>query len=249
MIYLHIGVHKTGTTTLQAFLEQRGDRLRDQGLHLFQGSIIASNHIELYLSCLDEGRDSLALQSLKIGSLEALQQRTLPLVADHIRKAHDAGDHALFTSEGLSLLRSPAELARLRVMLGGGAVPITVICALRDREDYLEAYRKQILKVPGRKPSADPKSSLYVEPDSWLADFQALLRIYGETFGREAIRVVDYDAETARSGDVLQALLRAMDLPETLIPAPNTIRRQNTSSWWNRIRQSGVRLAHNVGLR
>lgn len=47
MIYLHIGIHKTGSTSLQDFLQKRAADLVGCGLHMFTGAIFSSNHIEL----------------------------------------------------------------------------------------------------------------------------------------------------------------------------------------------------------
>jgi hypothetical protein len=232
MIYLHIGTHKTGSSTLQSFLETKRRTLDRCGFDVYSGFVLPENHIELYLVPLEPGRDSLALTSLKLGSLEELRTRAL----EHMRgfRQNRRNPNAIFTNEGLSLLRSPAELKRLRDLLDTGDEEVQVILVQRHPADYLEAYRKQILKVPGRKPSSDPKSSLYVERDSWLADFEQLRSVYEAEFGK--VRIVDYDAEVSACGDVLPAVLRAMDLPPALIPAPGTVKRQNESTLVNRAR-------------
>jgi hypothetical protein len=232
MIYLHIGTHKTGSSTLQSFLQEKRRGLEQCGFDVYSGLVLPENHIELYLVPLEPGRDSLALGSLKLGSLEELRTKAL----EHIRgfRQNRRNPNAIFTCEGLSLLRSPAELKRLRDLLEAGDEEIQVILVQRHPSDFLEAYRKQIFKVPGRKPSSDPKSSLYVERDSWLADFEQLRSVFEAEFGK--VRVVDYDAEVSACGDVLPAVLKAMDLPQALIPAPGAVERQNQSTIANRAR-------------
>lgn len=179
-----------------------------------------------------------------------MRQRTQTAVRCRLDASLGAGrTAAIFTSEGLSLLRSPAELERLHALLGAGRHPVKIVCVLRRPADYLTAYRRQILKLPGRKPSADPASALYVEPDSWLADFPALLKAYGDRFGHESVTVVDYDAEMKRVGDVLPASLQALGLPEALIPAPNAVRRQNVDSTWIRLRRQSCRILRALSLR
>jgi hypothetical protein len=232
MIYLHIGTHKTGSSTLQTFLETERRRLGQHGFDVYSGFVLPENHLELYLVPLEPGRDSLALTSLKLGPLPELRAKALEHMGGFRKNRRNP--NAIFTNEGLSLLRSPAELKRLRELLNTGDEEVKVILVQRHPSDFLEAYRKQILKVPGRKPSSDPKSSLYVERDSWLADFKQLRSAFEAEFGE--VRVVDYDAEVSACGDVLPAVLRAMDLPPALIPAPGTVKRQNASTIVNRAR-------------
>jgi hypothetical protein len=244
VIVLHIGVHKTGSSSLQHYLGCRRSALEARGLAFYTGTLQPDNHIDLYLSALEPGRDSLALRSLDLPPRDLLTETTRTAVAAFAR-AHP--NHTLiYSCEGLSLLRSPAELARLAELVTVPGRPLRVVMALRDKAGFLEAYRKQILKVPGRQPSSDPASALYVAPDSWLADFDALQAAFSAQFGAEALQVIDFDAELARCGDVLPALLRAMTLPEDLVPAPGTAPRQNTSSLKNRVRQAGYRLLHRL---
>ena len=100
------------------------------------------------------------------------------------------------------------------------------------------------MKVPGRRPSNNPQSALYIKDDSWLADFDSLRKAYAEQFGTGALNIINYDAELAQSGDVLPALLRAVGLPERFIPPPGSTMRINQNSFSNRIRQLGHKGFH-----
>tara|TARA_R110002049_G_scaffold23781_3_gene84437 strand:+ start:43134 stop:43880 length:747 start_codon:yes stop_codon:yes gene_type:complete len=236
IVYLHIGIHKTGSTSVQDFLSEKRTDLAQSGIAFYQGSIIDSNHIELYLSALDDNRDSLALLSLDIGPLDALRRRTKQEVADFL--AQTTADQVIFSSEGLSLLRSPSEMTKLYEMLDASNHTVKVVCVLRDKTEYLQAYKGQILKVPGRKLSKDPGSSLYAEPDSWLADFDSLVDAYGRAFGRENVETIDFDSIMAKSSDILPEVLRKLNVSPSLIPAAGVQKRSNKSSLLNRTKQS-----------
>lgn len=234
-IVIHIGTHKTGSTTLQNYLANHREQLIAHGICYFRGSLLPNNHIELYLSCLDRGRDSLALQTMQIGPLDTLFDQT------HANLTKALSDMSaktiIFSTEGLSLLRSDEEMERLARLIGSNVHHVRVVCVLRNKSAYLKAYRKQIIKVPGRKPSNDSRSSFYVESDSWLADYDALLGAYRAIFGTQAVRIVDYDREMQRCGDVLPTVLREMSVPEPMIPKPGAAKRDNTTSFVNRLRQ------------
>ena len=242
MIVLHIGTHKTGSSSLQHYLGRSRARLAAHGLAYYQGTILADNHIDLYLGALAPGRDSLAQHSLDLPPRPELIHRTREGLA-RFRQANP-GKTLIYSSEGLSLLRSPSELGNLADLIAPDGEEVRVVMAYRDRDAFLDAYRRQILKTPGRQPSDNPQSALYVKADSWLADFDALRAAYIARFGQNALHQVDFDQEIARSGDVLPALLRAMSLPDPLIPAPLEAMRVNTSSPLNRFRQGAHKLLH-----
>lgn len=220
IIYLHIGTHKTGSTSVQQFLAEHRSKLAQYGIEFYRGAIIDANHIELYLSALDKNKDFLALASLNVGSLSELRDKTLQEVGGFLNRTN--ASHVIFSSEGLSLLRTPEELAELKNILGGSKYFVKVVCFLRDKSDFLKAYEKQIRKVPGRVPSTDPSSSLYVESDSWLADFDSLLASYARAFGEENIITIDYDRVTKETGDILPEVLGKLGVVPNLIPKAGT---------------------------
>jgi len=47
----------------------------------YEGTIIGSNHIDLYLSALDKDKDSLAVTTLNVGPLDKLNRRTRQQIA------------------------------------------------------------------------------------------------------------------------------------------------------------------------
>jgi hypothetical protein len=200
---VHIGTYKTGSKSLQSFLGQHRKHLSALGRPVLQGRIQSNNHIELYLSAMRRERDSLGKIALGLVVDDAFVQQT---------RSEVAGSGArIFSTEGLSLLRYDDEMERLKSLVG----PAVIIVVRRNRADFLKSYRAQILSVKGRRPSEDPESALYVGEDAWIADHDALVSIYGRHFGD--IRVVDYDAAVTAEGEVLPAVLQAMeiDIPVT----------------------------------
>ena len=62
---VHIGTHKTGSTSLQRWLFQNKDLLKSKGYQLYEGAYILDNHIELYLAAMRYERDSFGKQAMK----------------------------------------------------------------------------------------------------------------------------------------------------------------------------------------
>lgn len=209
-IYLHAGTHKTGSKSFQSLLAENRDDLARVGYDVFHGAHRnPRNHVELHLASLRIDRDSLAKHNwpdMVLGP--EYEERVRQSVRSFLHAS--TLPHQVFSNEDLAFLRHADEFARLLDLFGRPPEDFVVIIALRNPRDFLRSFRGQILKKPGRVPSADPASALYVEPDSWLLDYDALVGKFRDAFGH--VRIVNYDDAVARDGSILPELLRAIDV-------------------------------------
>jgi hypothetical protein len=211
-IYLHIGSYKTGSTSIQRFLLDHVDRLREHGIAFYRGQFSNENHFELYVASLRYERDSFA----KLGvcrhiTFDAQFTKQIAERVQHfIRQCEEPC--VVFSSEGLSLLRYEDEIERLKSVLGPESADPQVILYLRNKADFLRSYTSQLLKLKGRKPAQDPTSALYVEQDTWLTDYDSLVSTYQKAFGASNVIVVDYDEVMKREGNVIPSFLRALGI-------------------------------------
>lgn len=210
-IFLHIGTHKTGSTSLQRWLRDHDSFLRRNDYDLYEGWHTCKNHIELYLSAMREERDSFAKQSMKDIAFDEEYAR---VVRERVRQYVSSSEQAniIFTSEGLSLLRHKDELKSLAEILQSEPAEVTVIVFLRNQYDYLNSYRSQLLRKKGRRPSMDFWSALYVEDDTWLTDYEGLLEVYGAEFGHSNVHVIDYDEQLKLDGNIIPSFLECIGL-------------------------------------
>lgn len=211
-LFVHIGTHKTGTKSIQSFLESAQSQLVERGCRFYLG--LQGNrtcHGELGLAALRGDRDSFARRRFPAARGAAYVERVRRHVAEYLQRVPE--EAVIFSNEDLSYLRFADELATLSDVLGRQHL-VTIVVFLRQRCDFLRSYRQQILSVPGRQVSDDTRSAFYVEPDSWLTDYDALLNAYGQEFGHENIRALDYDVTVSSDGNVLPAFLRAIEQPD-----------------------------------
>lgn len=202
---LHIGLFKTGTTSFQTVLADNRRRLRRRGYDFYEGAVRANNHGELFRACAREGLES-------FGSLahpDEVQSELREKLRAHIAEfaENSPADQLIFSAEALSLLRTVDEVQALKALFPA-AMRFRILLVLRDKADWLASYEKQIRKVPGRVPSDDPASALYVGPGEWLTDFDTLVDVYSEVFG--GVTILEYRRE-----GMLYALLSSLgvDLP------------------------------------
>jgi hypothetical protein len=213
MIYIHIGTSKTGSKSIQRFLGEHREQLLENGYSYFRGRYPnPDNHTELHLATLRDERDSLGRLKWPETRGAVYKRDITSNVQRFLRQC--TTPHALFSNEGLSWLRYPDELEQLAEMMTGvGAEPLTFILYLRNKSDFLHSYANQIRKAPGREPSDDPNSCLYIARNSWIVDYQTLIDAYAKRFGRQSMIVLDYDKEVATNGTVLPSLQQALNLP------------------------------------
>jgi hypothetical protein len=161
-------------------------------------------------------RDSFAKQSMPQVEFD---RNYTSMVSQRVQSflAEEEQDKVIFTSEGLSLLRHEDELERLGEIIGSDSSSVTVILMLRNRDDYLDSYREQLLRKKNRKPSADYWSALYVEDNTWLNDYDALISAYQRKFGDNAVHVIDYDEEVKVRGNIIPAFLEAIGLDSCVV--------------------------------
>jgi len=216
-IYLHIGTHKTGSTSIQTFLQKESKLLNEKGFDFYQGFHNKKNHIELFLSTMREGRDSFAKEKFDIENAENYFCKTKNFVHQCINQSKY--DKIIFSTEGLSLLRFTDELTKLKELLKSEENKITIILYLRKESDFLDSYKKQIKKRT-RSFSDNPSSVYYVKDDTWLTDYSTLKKSYSDAFDEENLVIIDYDKETITNNNVLPSFLLALgiqDYPDHVI--------------------------------
>lgn len=233
--FVHIGTHKTGSTSLQYWLAQHAeDLVRDHGIGVYRP--IHPNGRELALWCANSDRSIPTIREIPEWRTDAWRNQAY----DHIRRETLRPDETLvFSNETLSLLRTTDELERLRDLLAPRRIEI--IYVTRRREDFLRSWREQLTR-DGFTPSTDQSSFAYLESNSWLVDYDDIVRVNTEVFGHDHVHHVDYDVALSRFGSVIPAVMDHVVDDITQIPEWATVRRNrgtrrhpNEPSWMERI--------------
>jgi hypothetical protein len=214
-VVLHIGTHKTGTTSLQQFLRDHADTLlAEAGIDYPSGLVIPTAHAELPLLAVRRER----LWPARIRLPETQLPAWLAAAEVHVRQLLRSARHEVvaLSHEDLSYVRFEDELAHLRDLLGD--VPVHVVVFLREPRSFLASYRAQ-LAATGFDPSPDPTSFAYLEADSWLVDNEGLLDGYRRTFGAGNVEAFDYDAVLARDGSVIPTVAERLGIPPASLPS------------------------------
>ena len=211
---IHIGTHKTGTTSIQHFLQAQDARLRANGVRPFRGRHSPTNHAELHTATIRGERPT----PFKLDHDLLVDDAYRGAVARDVAGFLDAaeGDLCVFSAEGLSYLRHPDEMERLAAMFAGHAV--TIVVYLREPEAY---HRSHAAEFERRRQRGAPMDASFADlgPGSWLLDYRARLRPFRQAFGSENVTVMDYDVEVERDGQIIPSFLRILGMLDHFSPA------------------------------
>lgn len=222
IFYLHVGMPKTGTTTIQAFLESNRDRLAERGIVVPRATGF-QNHRKLTAYALDDESLDHTRRMMGLLSPDQLAQfrRRLQKKLAAEAAAWPADSRVVMSGENMSQLRQPQELARLHELLAPhGAEAIRIVVYLR-RQDlfYLSSYSQQI--KAGR---STHWSELAFDAKKRLYDYVRFLAPWSAQFGKENIVVRAFERSQFVNHDLLSDFLStigadsdlsAYEIPET----------------------------------
>lgn len=208
--YLHIGMPKTGTTTIQAFLERNRDLLASRGV-IVPRATGSQNHRKLTAYALDDTELDHTRRMLGLLSAEQIAQFRRKLEKKLAAEAATwtAGSSVVVSGENMSQLRQPAELSRLRDLLEPYSTnPIRVVIYLR-RQDlfYLSSYSQHI-KAGGTR----HWSELVGDAKKRLYDYTRFLKPWVEHFGEPNIVVRPFERSQFARQDLLSDFLSVIGL-------------------------------------
>ncbi|SMX43683.1 hypothetical protein [Actibacterium lipolyticum] len=190
-IYLHMGLHKTGTTSIQNWLLSNSDALLKTDLAFYQGRYIPSNHIEFALSSLRDELDAPIKRRVDLDR-ERLFEETKAQLELFLSKTR--ASRLIISNETISFIRDKTEMKRLRSIFPPNAAIVPIIF-LRSKEEWLASFKQQMFKM-GLKESTDPKSCTYFGSDTWLLQHETLVDLVRRTFGE--VKTVQYDGASLR---------------------------------------------------
>jgi len=213
-VLVHIGTHKTGTTSIQAFVRHENDGLlAAAGCHYPDGFLLPGVHTDLPLLVIRPERTWPA----RLRFPETARASWQEAARSHVRRqvTTDEAELLVYVHEDLSYVRFDDELERLCELFDGRSV--SVVAVLRDDAAFLASYRSQLAGT-GFAPSDDPASFAYVEADSWLLDHEGLLDGYRRWFGAAHVTALDYDRLVDADGTVIPAFAELLGLERSSLP-------------------------------
>ena len=185
---IHIGQHKTGTTSIQHYLKYNRTVLCKQGLYVPDSiaSYESPSHYILNIYALAQERMSPMKESFlrdtTPDALDLLNEKLPVEIEKHYQAARQAGcTDIIWSNEGLYLLNSVYEFKKLTELFEKHSNELVCICCFRELDSYKRSYKKQLAKT-AIPPSTNSDSYRYTEDDSWLFDYPKKRELLANSF-------------------------------------------------------------------
>jgi hypothetical protein len=225
-----VGIHKTGTTSFQAFMLRAAEdfaragisvrtevrRRRDGARIRRANSVILSNLVI---------RRPLMTGARLRGTVRAPEREELPALMRQCRNSLERQEQRdiLVSSEGFCFARTQDEAKRLRRLFGPSVFRLVPILVLRNRTDWKASWEAQLDKefgvaegMRGLPPPVRIDAPWYYRRDR-IVDFW---RKAGD------LQLIDYDEAMAEDGSIIPALLRAIGVADRIAPLDLTMNKR-----------------------
>ena len=200
-LYLHIGMQKTGTTSLQAVVRRNAAWFRARRVAV--PTFLGPNHGDALLALYEptaglEDRLAAAGRGFLVRWRDRIGTRLLAFLADAKRR----GDDVLLTGEAMTTLSADG-WRRLEAALGPGFDRIVVVAFVRPPAAFADSVGQERL-VNGRG-----LSDLVARPPR--AAYRRFFRPAIGCFGESAVRFRLFHRDHFRNGSLLETFLAAID--------------------------------------
>ena len=210
---IHIGTEKTGTTSIQEFLYQNQNLLREKGYHFIQ-SAGKKNHRQLVAYCLNDYRNDEFFKINKINTGEEkkrFKEDLLNKFEEEILSLPESIHTVIISSEHFhSRTKTEEEVKNAHTLLSPYFTDIKIVCYVREQVKMCTSLYSTAIKA-GNNPLFDdflkkcaPKNIYY--------NYSDMLFNWEKAFGREAIDVSLFEKKEFLNHDLLDDFIAKIDL-------------------------------------
>jgi hypothetical protein len=211
-VILHIGMPKTGTSSIQQYLHNNRSALRGRGF-VVPTTPGRLNHESIALYALADASRATIRRRHELLSVAAVKRFRESFLTDLASEAAGWRDDetVILTNEHMSQLGEPEEFGRLQELLAIlGRRPVRVVIYLRRQDlSCLSGYSQRI-KTGGTL----HWSELTGEIDRSVFDYEAILERWRSVFGKESLSVRVFERRQWVRGDLIWDFLSAVGCEE-----------------------------------
>lgn len=202
-LWLHIGTHKTGSTSIQKALREKENPLNDRGIALYG----ESNAWELSHTFL---RPSLMTPMRASGKAVVPKNVTdISKTRRHLRNMRGTYGDMIISAEAFCFMREALEGYAIKSIVTRGFSQVNIVVAFRNVTDWKASHNDQLEKY-GLLEQQNALPEAQRTNGEWYYD-HAAIRTFWSTIGD--VTVLDYDAEVDKAGSILPGFAAAIEQP------------------------------------
>lgn len=212
-LFIHIGYHKTGTSTLQTFLWNHSTWLASVGVHYPRVALSGMTHAKL--ANVLKGEAFREARTLMRGDPIGVEPDpyALPPGEDEYELYNQLHAAVLHPDLPITLISSECFLEwidpkRVASHVLAWGIPVKIIVYLRRQDRWIESVYNQIIKDPYLRFSGEFARM----PQQDQLDYYSTLDRWAGAFGEQALIVRVYELGQFRGGDIVSDFLSLLDL-------------------------------------
>jgi len=210
--YIHIGVEKTGTSSIQDFLSINREELKKLDFFVPK-SMGPRNHRKLSIAAFDASRRDDFTRSNNIHTNDELIKFQIKTIAELTAEIkNNSCGKILLTSEQIqSRLTTIPEIKQLlNILTSVGATQVSIIVYLRDPAEIANSnYSTWIRSGATDKEPPGPDHHKY----KLLCDHRNTLEKFSSVFGESALIPRIYDSRSFKNGSLIEDFLETIECP------------------------------------
>jgi hypothetical protein len=214
-VYLHIGIEKTGTTTIQDFLIINQDHLKKQGVEI-SSALGEGNNVLLAAYAMSHDRSSSVHVAKKVTRRAERITFDLKVSSDFLREIkrapRDLRSLILSNEHCHSTLIKTEELQKLRDLLNQVSDDVTIIVYLRRQIDVCVSLYSTLLKLGLAANFHNYFKNLSL---THFYNYCELVQLWTGVFGDENVNVRLFDNEKLIGNDLLTDFCSAVGIEDT----------------------------------
>jgi hypothetical protein len=205
---LHIGLEKTGSTSIQATLAKNRELLLAQGV-LYPRSLGERSHVKLYTFASDGDLDEIKFQcGLRDATALGEFRRGIFRDLESEISGHDPRTVCISNEHCSSRLHSLSEIERVRDLIAHCCSSVSIIIYLRAQGDSHRSAYSTYVKTGGVGPFEYPTDQLI----DGRYDYDAIIEKWATVFGPDNLDVRLFDDERLAGGDVVTDFIEKLAL-------------------------------------
>lgn len=202
IFFLHVGMPKTGTTTIQKFLASNRSQLQDQGF-LYPRSVgNNSNHLKLAAFAMDADKADDLKTIMRLFTPAQVYKFRQKLVTDFRQEieAEDCNKVILSNEHCSTRLTNKHEIENLKEFLCQFCDDVRIIIYLRRQDESLLSAYSTAVKVGRSEPLSLPnQKERLLRYNYW-----EILEKWDSVFGKDKISVKIFERDQLFKGDLLK---------------------------------------------
>lgn len=205
-IILHIGTEKTGTTTIQNFLQMNSDQLRSSGLAVLDSTGDANDRaLAAYAMRLERHDDYYApLKITKVAEREQFNSDLEKRIRQEIKGLDDSIHTVVISSEHFhSRVTHEDELEKLKRFLDSLCDEIRIVAYIRPQVDLALSLYSTALRT-GQSLILEEFINRNCRPSNSYYNYSHLVKLWGGVFGEESILIRRFEPAQLVENDLLK---------------------------------------------